>query len=88
MLRRLLPVYAPLHMITPRYQGTLGFACATALGAKVGCPDEPVVALCGDGGFLFGANELATTVQHNIRTATIVFNDGGYGNVRRMQEDL
>jgi acetolactate synthase-1/2/3 large subunit len=47
-----------------------------------------VVALCGDGGFLFGANELATAVQHNIRTATIVFNDGAYGNVRRMQEDL
>jgi acetolactate synthase I/II/III large subunit len=83
-----LPVYARRQMITPGYQGTLGFAFATALGAKVGCPDEPVVALCGDGGFLFTANELATAVQHNIRTVTIVFNDGGYGNVRRMQEDL
>jgi acetolactate synthase I/II/III large subunit len=83
-----LPVYAPRQMITPGYQGTLGFAFATALGAKVGCPGKPVVALCGDGGFLFTANELATAVQHNIRTVTIVFNDGGYGNVRRMQEDL
>ena len=73
---------------TPGYQGTLGFAFATALGTKVGCPDKPVVALCGDGGFLFTANELATAVQHNIRTVTIVFNDGGYGNVRRMQQDL
>jgi acetolactate synthase I/II/III large subunit len=83
-----LPVYAPRQMITPGYQGTLGFAFATALGAKVGCPEKPVVALCGDGGFLFTANELATAVQHNIRTVTIVFNDGGYGNVRRMQQDL
>ena len=83
-----LPVYAPRQMITPGYQGTLGFAFATALGAKVGCPDKPVVALCGDGGFLFTANELATAVQHNIRTVTIVFNDCGYGNVRRMQQDL
>ena len=83
-----LPVYAPRQMITPGYQGTLGFAFATALGAKVGFPDKPVVALCGDGGFLFTANELATAVQHNIRTVTIVFNDGGYGNVRRMQQDL
>ena len=83
-----LPVYASRQMITPGYQGTLGFAFATALGAKVGCPEKPVVALCGDGGFLFTANELATAVQHNIRTVTIVFNDGGYGNVRRMQEDL
>jgi acetolactate synthase-1/2/3 large subunit len=83
-----LPVSAPRQMITPGYQGTLGFAFATALGAKVGWPDKPVVALCGDGGFLFTANELATAVQHNIRTVTIVFNDGGYGNVRRMQEEL
>jgi acetolactate synthase I/II/III large subunit len=83
-----LPVYAPRQMITPGYQGTLGFAFATALGAKVGCPGKPVVALCGDGGFLFTANELSTAVQHDIRTVTIVFNDGGYGNVRRMQQDL
>jgi acetolactate synthase-1/2/3 large subunit len=83
-----LPVYAPRQMITPGYQGTLGFAFATALGAKVGCPDKPVVALCGDGGFLFTGNELATAVQHDIRTVTIVFNDGAYGNVRRMQQDL
>jgi acetolactate synthase I/II/III large subunit len=83
-----LPVYAPRQMVTPGYQGTLGFAFATALGAKVGCPEKPVVALCGDGGFLFTGNELATAVQHNIRAVTIVFNDGGYGNVRRMQQDL
>ena len=83
-----LPVYAPRQMITPGYQGTLGFAFATALGARVGCPDKPIVALCGDGGFLFTANELATAVQHDIRTVTIVFNDCGYGNVRRMQQDL
>jgi len=83
-----LAVHAPRQMITPGYQGTLGFAFATALGAKVGCPDKPVVALCGDGGFLFTASELATAVQHGIRTVTIVFNDGAYGNVRRMQQDL
>jgi acetolactate synthase I/II/III large subunit len=35
-----LPVYAPRQMITPGYQGTLGFAFATALGAKVGCPES------------------------------------------------
>ncbi|MEO8668739.1 MAG: thiamine pyrophosphate-dependent enzyme [Bauldia sp.] len=82
------PVYRPRQMITPGYQGTLGFAYATALGAKVGCPDKPVVALCGDGGFLFTSNELATAVQHRIATVAVVFNDGVYGNVRRMQEDL
>ncbi|MBV8564880.1 MAG: hypothetical protein JO273_05430 [Methylobacteriaceae bacterium] len=80
------PVDRPRRMITPGYQGTLGFAFATALGAKVACPDRAVVALVGDGGFLFTANELATAVMHGIRTVTIVFVDGAYGNVRRAQE--
>jgi len=83
-----LPVYKPRQIITPGYQGTLGFGYATALGAKVGQPDRPVVSLCGDGGFLFTANELATAVQHDIRAIGIVFSDGAYGNVQRMQRDL
>jgi acetolactate synthase-1/2/3 large subunit len=43
------------------------------------------VSITGDGGFLFGGNELATAVQHGIGTVTIVVNDGAYGNVRRTQ---
>lgn len=81
-------VNAPRQMITPGYQGTLGFAYATALGVKVGNPDTPVVAICGDGGFLFTANEIATAVQHGIAAVALVFTDGAFGNVRRMQEEL
>ncbi|GAB4064322.1 thiamine pyrophosphate-binding protein [Ancylobacter sonchi] len=81
-------VAAPRLLLTPGYQGTLGFAYATALGAKSANPEVPVVALCGDGGFLFTGNELATAVQHGIGAIGVVFVDGAYGNVRRMQEDL
>jgi acetolactate synthase-1/2/3 large subunit len=81
-------VHEPRRLVTPGYQGTLGFAYATALGAKVGRPDHPAVALCGDGGFLFTGNELATAAQHGIAAIAVVFSDGAYGNVRRMQEDL
>ncbi len=80
------PVAAPRRLISPGYQGTLGFGFATGLGAKLGCPTQPVVALSGDGGFLFTANELATAAQHRIPLISVVFNDGAYGNVRRMQE--
>ncbi len=80
------PLTGPRQLITPGYQGTLGFAFATALGAKIGRPDVPVVALVGDGGFLFTAAELATAVQYGISVITIVFNDGHYGNVKRMQD--
>ncbi|MBJ3774298.1 thiamine pyrophosphate-dependent enzyme [Acuticoccus mangrovi] len=82
-----LPVEAPRRIITPGYQGTLGFGYATALGAKVARPDVPVVALCGDGGFLFSATELATAVQFGIPAVGVVFADGAYGNVRRMQDE-
>ena len=46
-----------------------------------------VVSVSGDGGFLFGAQELATAVEHNINVVAIVFNNQAYGNVRRDQID-
>jgi acetolactate synthase-1/2/3 large subunit len=45
----------------------------------------PVVALSGDGGFMFNVQELATAVRHRIPIVVILFNDGAYGNVRNMQ---
>ncbi|MEC9435209.1 MAG: thiamine pyrophosphate-dependent enzyme [Pseudomonadota bacterium] len=83
-----LPVDLPRRLITPGYQGTLGFGYATTLGVKVALPDTPVVGLCGDGGFLFTANEIATAVQFGINAVGVVFADGAYGNVRRMQANL
>ena len=60
------PIYEPRTFITSGYQGTLGSGFPTALGAKVAHPDRPVVAITGDGGFMFGVQELATAVQFNI----------------------
>jgi acetolactate synthase-1/2/3 large subunit len=68
--------------------GTLGAGYAQALGAQHALKPSGrrVVALCGDGGFLFTGNELATAVQHEIPLVAIVVNDGAYGNVKRMQQ--
>lgn len=79
------PVYQPRTFITSGYQGTLGSGFPTALGAKVANPDRPVVAITGDGGFMFGVQELATAVQFKIGVVTLVFNNNAYGNVRRDQ---
>jgi acetolactate synthase I/II/III large subunit len=81
------PVYEPRTFITSGYQGTLGSGFPTALGAKVAHPDRPVVAITGDGGFMFGVQELATAVQFNIGVVTLVFNNNSYGNVRRDQRE-
>ncbi|MDE0462761.1 MAG: thiamine pyrophosphate-binding protein [Caldilineaceae bacterium] len=83
-----LPVYQPRTFLTPNYQGTLGWGFPTALGAKVAAPNRPVLSIAGDGGFLYCAMELATAVQHGINTVSVIFNDGAYGNVRRMQKEL
>ena len=81
------PVYEPRTFITSGYQGTLGAGFPTALGAKVAHPDRPVVAITGDGGFMFGVQELATAVQFNIGVVVLVFNNNAYGNVRRDQRE-
>ncbi|HEX3505034.1 MAG TPA: thiamine pyrophosphate-dependent enzyme [Xanthobacteraceae bacterium] len=85
--RLLFPVYKPRTYLSPGYQDNLGWGFATALGAQHARPDVPVVAISGDGGFMFTANELATAVRHRIPLTTIVFNDGAFGNVRRIQQE-
>ncbi len=79
------PVYQPSSFLDSGYQGTLGWGFATGLGAQRACPGVPVVAVCGDGGFLFTMPELATAAQFDIPLVTIVMNDNAYGNVRRTQ---
>jgi acetolactate synthase I/II/III large subunit len=79
------PVYAPRQYVTCGYQDNLGFGFNSALGVKVAHPDKAVIAITGDGGFLFGVQELATAMQHRINLVTVVFNNSAFGNVRRDQ---
>ena len=79
--------HKPGTYLTSSYFGNLGFAYPMALGAKVAKPDTPVVAISGDGGFLFNSQELATAVQHGINAVVVVFNDNAFGNVMRDQND-
>ncbi len=81
------PVYKPRTFLSPGYQDNLGWGFATALGAQDARRDVPVVSISGDGGFMFTANEMATAVRHRIPLTTIVFADGAFGNVRRIQQE-
>jgi acetolactate synthase-1/2/3 large subunit len=75
---------APRTFLSSGAAGTLGAGAAVAIGAS-SATDRPVVGIVGDGGFLFTATELATAVQHDIPCNILLFNDGAYGNVRRIQ---
>jgi acetolactate synthase-1/2/3 large subunit len=79
------PFKGPRRLAYPVGWGTLGFAFPASLGAAIGRPD-PVLCLCGDGGFLFAAGELATMAQEQIPLTLLIVDDGGYGMLRYDQE--
>jgi acetolactate synthase-1/2/3 large subunit len=80
------PVLAPRTYVSEGFQGTLGFGFQTALGVKVANPAKAVVSITGDGGLLFGVQELATAAQYGIGVVTLLFNNNSYGNVLRDQQ--
>jgi acetolactate synthase I/II/III large subunit len=80
------PVAAPRTFLSPGYQDTLGWGYGTALGAQAASPGRKVVLATGDGGFMYQAAELATAMHHNLPVVVVVFDDGAFGNVRRIQE--
>ncbi|MCJ7873175.1 thiamine pyrophosphate-dependent enzyme [Phaeobacter sp. J2-8] len=86
--RMCFPVYEPRQYVTCGYQDNLGFGFNTALGVKVANPDKAVISISGDGGFMFGVQELATAAQHGINVVAVVFNNAAYGNVRRDQQTV
>ena len=80
--------YNPRSYFTSSYSGNLGSAFPTSLGIKVAKPNQPVVSISGDGGFLFNSQELATAAQFKINVIAIVFNDQSYSNVKRDMKEM
>jgi len=76
----------PRQWINSGGLGTMGFAVPAALGAKVGRPDERVVAIDGDGCFQMTSQELATATTENIPIVVAIVNNGHLGMVRQWQE--
>jgi thiamine pyrophosphate-dependent acetolactate synthase large subunit-like protein len=81
-----LPVYEARTFIHPAEFCTIGCGLPLALGAKVAAPERPVVALCGDGGFLLNTGELATAVQEQIPVVVVIFNDATFTAVKSEQK--
>jgi acetolactate synthase-1/2/3 large subunit/sulfoacetaldehyde acetyltransferase len=76
----------PRTLLTPLDLGTLGLAFPMALGAKLGRPDDPVLAIHGDGGFLMNAQEMETAVRHGINVVTLVMNNNCWGSEKAYQK--
>jgi acetolactate synthase I/II/III large subunit len=81
------PALAPRRFLYPLGSGTLGYAWPAALGASLALPGTPALAVAGDGGILYGLQELATARQHGLGIVLLVVDDGGYGILREYQRD-
>lgn len=82
---RMLTVKKPRGFLTPSGNSALGFGFPAALGTKIAKPDAPVIALVGDGGFLFSCQELATATEQGIHVVVVIFDDAGYAAIREFQ---
>jgi len=76
----------PRRWINSGGLGTMGFGLPAAMGAKVGCPEETVICVAGDGSVQMNAQELATCSTDGIAIKVFVMNNGYLGMVRQWQE--
>lgn len=81
---QLFPIYAPRTTMNPA-SGAIGPGFPMAIGAAVAAGQQTLV-IHGDGGFMFHATELATCAQYQLPLVICVFNDGGYGVLRWLQD--
>ncbi|WP_409200298.1 acetolactate synthase large subunit [Methanobrevibacter sp. DSM 116169] len=78
----------PRKFISSGGLGTMGFGFPAAIGAKVACPDNPVIAVTGDGGFLMVCQELATIKEYDIPIIIAILNNRKLGMVYQWQNLL
>ncbi len=77
---------APRRWINSGGLGTMGFGLPAAMGAAVGCPEQLVCCIAGDGSVQMNAQELATCAQNGIPIKVVIMNNGYLGMVRQWQE--
>ena len=76
----------PRRWINSGGLGTMGFGLPAAMGAKVGCPDQDVILIAGDGSIQMNIQELAACSQEGIDVKVLIMNNGCLGMVRQWQE--
>ena len=74
------------QFITSGGLGTMGFGFPAAIGAKIGCPDQPVICISGDGGMQMNIQELATAMAEGTHVIVCILNNYYLGMVRQMQQ--
>jgi thiamine pyrophosphate-dependent acetolactate synthase large subunit-like protein len=79
------PAYAPRTFFYPSNYATLGWGLAAAIGGAVAKPEGWTMCVCGDGGFMMAAQELATAVRYRLKLIVVIHNDSTYGAIKAIQ---
>lgn len=74
-------LYMPGH-------ATLGYGIPAAVGAQIGAPDRPVVALVGDGAAMFTVQEIVTAVEQRLPVVIVIADNGGYGEIEAQMRQV
>jgi acetolactate synthase-1/2/3 large subunit len=82
------PVARSRTFLYPVGSAVLGYAVPAAIGAQIAHLSRPVVAVVGDGGFMFSVAELATAVKYRLPVVFLVMNDDRYGAIKWLQEAI
>lgn len=83
-----LPCEQPRSWLAPYGLGTLGCALPMAIGAGIAAPERPVLALAGDGGWLFTVAEMATAVDEALTLVLVLWDNRGYAQIRQSFDDV
>ena len=65
--------------------GTMGFGFPAAIGAKIGCPEDEVVCIAGDGSFQMNSQEMATATINKVGVKVLIMDNRALGMVHQWQ---
>ena len=80
--------YMPNTVLLDNALATMGAGLPSAMAARLVYPDTPIVAVCGDGGFMMNSQEIETAVRLNMNLVIIILRDDAYGMIRWKQQQM
>ncbi|MDV5139296.1 MULTISPECIES: acetolactate synthase large subunit [Yersiniaceae] len=80
--------HRPNTVLLDNALATMGAGLPSAMAAHLVAPDKPIVAVCGDGGFMMNSQELETAVRLNMHLTVVILRDNGYGMIRWKQAHM
>lgn len=80
--------HMPNTVLLDNALATMGAGLPSAMAARLVHPDRPIVAVCGDGGFMMNSQEIETAVRLKMNLIVIILRDDGYGMIRWKQSQM